>query len=203
MWVSGEALGSQAETEPGARARLLLRVWQGLKGPRSAPGRADLDLRQLPRLVPWLFIAEPKPGTSTLAWRLAGTGITQFFGREVTGGDFLSGWAHFERGVMARALGAVTRRHQTALFRLRYITDRGQPVAAELLALPMLARDAETTHVLGGLFPQDEPKPDHYERLVPSEVAALRLFERGEDGEAGGTQARRKFHVISGGLDEG
>lgn len=203
MWVSGEARGSQAETQAGPRALMLLRIWHGLRGAHTAPARADLDLRQLPRLVPWLFIAEPKTGTSSLTWRLAGTGIGQFFGREVTGGDFLAGWEHFERGVMAKALGAVTGRHHTALLRLRYLTDRGQQRDAEMLALPMLARDSETTHVLGGFFPQEEPEPGHHDRLVPSDVAAARVFEPAGLSAPGEAQARRKFQVISGGLDEG
>lgn len=206
MWVSGEARGSQAETVPGPEARMLLGIWQEMKGRHSAAARGDLDLRQLPRLVPWLFIAEPAAGSSSLAcsltWRLAGTGIGQFLGREVTGSDMLAGWAPFERGVLARALGAVTRRHQTALFRLRFLSDRGTAHEAEMLALPMLARDGATTHVLGGLFPAEEPKPHHHDRLTPAEVTAARLTDTGEALHAGEAQARRKFRVITGGLGE-
>lgn len=204
MWVSGEARGSQAETEPGERAHLLLRVWQGLKGERSAPGRSDLDLRQLPRLVPWLFIAEPEVGSTGYHWRLAGTGIVQFLGCEVTGGDFLSGWERFERGVITKALGAVTGQHQSALFRMRYLSDRGDLLDAEMLALPMLARDGATTHVLGGLFPQMEAKIRHYARVAPAELSVARVLGHADVASpASQAQARRKFHVISGGLDEG
>lgn len=203
MWVSGEARGSQAETELGQRARMLLRIWQGLKGERSAPLRGDLDLRQLPRLVQWLFIAEPAREGGAFTWRLAGTGITGFLGHEVTGSDVLAGWERFERGVIARSLAAVAERHESALLRLRYRSDRGDTADAEMLALPMLARDRETTHVLGGLFPKLDAPLRHYDRMTPAEIAAARLL--GDDDLAApafSAQARRKFHVISGGLDD-
>jgi len=181
---------------------MLLRIWQGLKGEHTAAFRGDLDLRQLPRLVQWLFIAEPgREGGFT--WRLAGTGITQFLGHEVTGSDLLAGWDRFERGVIGRSLAAVAQRHDCALLRLRYLSDRGEAAEAEMLALPMLARDRESTHVLGGLFPKTDTPLRPYQRLAPSQIGTARLL--GEDDlsvSALGAQARRKFQVISGGLDD-
>lgn len=196
MWVSGEARGSQAETELPPQAVMLLRIWQEMKGTRSAPERGDLDLRQLPRLVPWLFIAEPRD--TGFAWRLAGTGLCAFHGRELTGSDFLAGWERFEREAMGQALAAVTEGHDRAVMQLRFRTDRGQTIAAQLLALPMLAKDG-ATHVLGGLFPEDCRGLNHYDSLAPAELVQLRML----DGAMAETQARRKFRVISGGLDHG
>lgn len=203
MWVSGEALGSQEDLILHPGARRLLDLWQGLKGERQLPGRADLDLRQLPRQAPWLFIVEPAGEALDYRYRLAGTGICGLLRREVTGTDFLAGWERFERGAIARALTAVTTRLRPAHFRLRFLTDRGQKIGADMLALPVLARDGTSIQVLGGLFPHASPEIWTYDTLTPTDLAAVRLLDVGRDSVAVAeeTHAPRKFRLISGGLD--
>jgi hypothetical protein len=203
MWVSGEARGSQEDLILHPGARTLLGHWLGLKGDRPAPSRGDLDLRQLRRQAPWLFILEPAGEAHGFTYRLAGTGICSFLRRETTGSDFLTGWERFERSAIARALGAVTTNLQPAHFRIRYLTDRGQKIGADMLALPMASRDGKAMHVLGGLFPHGNPEIWTYDRLTPSDLAGVRLFEGEPDtmGARSVAQAPRKFRLISGGLD--
>lgn len=203
MWVSGEARGSQEDLilHPGARS--LLSLWQDLRGGRDLPHRADLDLRQMPRQAPWLFIVETAGEAPGFRYRLAGTGICGLLRREVTGTDFLAGWESFERGAIARTLRVVTHRLRPAHFRLRFLTDRGQKIGADMLALPMLARDGTNVQVLGGLFPHASPEVWHYDTLVPADLAAVRVLEPGPGNIAVAepAQAPRKFRLISGGLD--
>lgn len=203
MWVSGEARGSQEDLILHPGARRLLGLWQELKGERDLPARADLDLAQLRRQMPWLFIVEPAGEALSYRYRLAGTGICGFLKREVTGTDFLADWDRFERGAIARGLAAVTGSLRPAHFRLRYLTDHGQKIGADMLALPMLARDGSSVQVLGGLFPHASPEIWHYDALSPADLAAVRILEPGHDtlAVAEETQAPRKFRVISGGLD--
>ena len=203
MWVSGEARGSQEDLvlHPGAHA--LLERWITLKGERGAPGRDDLNLKQLRRLAPWLFILEPAADGLSYGYRLAGTALCAFLKREMTGSDFLAGWERFERGAIRGALGTVTGQLQPAHLRIRFRTDRGQKIGADVLALPMTARDGRAIHVLGGLFPHGSPEIWQYDRLVPADLAGLRLFDGRADAAAGHlvAQAPRKFRLISGGLD--
>lgn len=203
MWVSGEARGSQEDLILHPGARMLLGLWMDLKGERAAPARGDLDLRQVPRQAPWLFILEPAGEAQRFTYRLAGTGLCGFLRKEVTGADILAGWGRFERGAIARALSTVTGRLQPAHFRLRYLTDSGQRIGADMLALPITARDGRSVHVLGGLFPHANPDIWHYDTLSPADLAAVRLFDgRPESlGAREGAQAPRKFRLISGGLD--
>jgi hypothetical protein len=203
MWVSGEARGSQEDLILHPGARTLLGHWLALKGDRNAPSRGDLDLRQMRRQAPWLFILEPAGETGGFAYRLAGTGLCSFLRREMTGCSVLDGWQSFERGAIARALSTVTTRLQPAHFRMRYLTDRGQKIGADMLALPLLARDGKAVHVLGGLYPHGSPEIWSYDRLAPADLAGVRLFE-GEAATMGArlpAQAPRKFRLISGGLD--
>lgn len=204
MWVSGEAQGSQEETVLHPGARWLLRCWEVLRAGRPAPGRADLDLAQMPRLAPWLFILEPGAAKGW-RYRLAGTSLCAFLGREVTGTDPAAGWERFERGVIDRTLAGVADHDKQAQLRLRFLTDRGEHIGADMPLLPLVARDGETRHVLGGLFPHGDPSLWQYRRLVPSELAAARFLEQGLASPVpeAEQQARRKFRVIEGGLQAG
>jgi hypothetical protein len=203
MWVSGETRGSQEELVLHPGARKLLGLWLDLKGERPAPARGDLDLRQFRRQAPWLFILEPAGEANAFTYRLAGTGICAFLKTEQTGTDFLAGWGSFEKGAIARALAAVTGKLQPAHFRIRYLTDRGQKIGADMLALPMMARDGRSVHVLGGLFPHGNPDIWTYGHLTPADLAGVRLFDGKADpmGACPPAQAPRKFRVIPGGLD--
>lgn len=184
---------------------MLLRYWEALRGNRPAPERRDLDLKQLRHLVPYLFIAERLGPAGGFVWRLAGTGLCELYGRELTGSDLLSGWDELERSIIQRFLTGVTALHKKALLRFTLLTDRGQQIGAEMLALPLTAADGVTTHVLGGLFPSAPHDIRHYDSLAPLEVTFARFLEA-ESAEApqqveAATQVRRKFRVISGGLD--
>lgn len=204
MWVSGEVRTSQEETLLSAPARMLLRSWTELRGGRSAPNRHDLDLRHLRHLVPYLFIAEHRGGGGYV-WRLAGTGLCDLHRRELTGHDLLAAWDAFEQGVLLRFLSGVTLSHKQAVLRLAYVTDRHQQIDAEMLALPLIAADGATTHVLGGLFPSAPQDIRHYDTLMPLEITSARFLDQ-ETSEMpalpGTTQARRKFQVISGGRSQ-
>ena len=203
MWVSGEARGSQEDLVLHPGARLLLGQWLDLKGDRPAPARGDLDLRQFRRQAPWLFILEPAGEASRYSYRLAGTALCAFLKAEMTGADFLAGWDRTQASAISRGLGAVTGRLQPAHFRVRYLTDRGQKIGADMLALPMTARDGRSVHVLGGLFPHGSPEIWTYDRLAPADLAGVRLFEGRPEmmGIVPAAQGPRKFRVISGGLD--
>lgn len=181
---------------------MLLGLWRDLKGDRPAPARGDLDLRQVRRQAPWLFILEPAGEANDFTYRLAGTAMCAFLKTEMTGASFFSGWDRFETGAISRALGAVTVKLQPAHFRLRYLTNRGQKIGADMLALPMTARDGYSVHVLGGLFPHGSPDIWSYDSLTPADLVGVRLF----DGKADELPVRmppeppRRFRLIPGGL---
>lgn len=204
MWVNEQARTSQEETiHP--LSRTLFRAWEAMRGTRSAPARQDVDLAQMRKLVPCLFIAEHRAASQDFRWRLAGTAICALLGHEVTGGDVMDGWGEFERNVIRRFLSGVSGTHQPALLRLRFTTDRGQHIVAEMAAFPLLAADGASTHVLGGLFAFPDPQLKHYDAITAQELLSAR-FAASEPlaalPEEALTQARRKFRVISGGLDK-
>lgn len=204
MWVNEEARASQEETIH-ASNRMLFRSWETLRGQRSAPARQDLDLKQLRKLLPGLFIAEHVNQGQDYRWRLAGTGICSLLGREVTGASLLDGWDEFEAGVIRRFLSTVTASHQPALLRIRFTTDKGQQITAEMAVFPLLAADGASTHVLGGFFTFPDPQLKHFDTLTARELVSARFAASEALASLPGeplAQAPRKFRVITGGLDK-
>lgn len=201
MWRDDELSGGEDGTalEPGNQA--LLAHWESLKAGRTAPRRADLDPRQMRRLLPRMFMAE-SDGLDGYSWRLAGTGLCQLFRREMTGRDFLEGWTKLERGVICRFLAGVIEDHRPVALRLRLHTDRGQVIQVEMLALPLLSKDGVTTRIMGSFSPLDEPQTEPHGAITEMELAAARFLTRPviASDAAQVVAARRQFRVIAGGL---
>ena len=208
MLVSDEMFESQDETHilhPSSRA--LFRFWETMRAERSAPLRADLDLKKIRTLVPHLFVAEFATKARVFRWRLAGTGICEIYRKEQTGANMLAGWDGFEADVIRRFLNATLTPRQPALLRFRLQTDNEQLIGTELMAFPMLAADGVTTHVFGGLFPFRETASLDYTALTRFELAAARSVWT-ENLPAQSTNsiapapALRNFQVISGGRSQ-
>ncbi|WP_395663945.1 PAS domain-containing protein [Aestuariivirga sp.] len=196
MWVSEEPRASQEErVHP--FSSMLLKAWEAMRGERSAPRREDLDLKQVRKLMPGLFIAEQDAPSGDFLWRLAGTAVTALMEREVTGRSITEGWDSFESGTIRRFLSGVSGTHRPGLLRMRFLTDRGQWIVAEMVAMPLMSADGQTTQVLGGLFAFPDPDLKHYESLKGREL----LSARQADGEraAAPSPAPGRFRVINGG----
>jgi hypothetical protein len=68
--------------------RLLHDYWDGLRAGRRGllPSRRDIDPLALPpALLPFLWIVDWQPSPPRLRYRLLGTKIVQFYGRDYTG----------------------------------------------------------------------------------------------------------------------
>jgi hypothetical protein len=202
MRLTEGASTTEPGTEPGPAASQLLAAWTAMRGSQPAPRRQDLDLRQLKSLMPNLFIAERTAPGQPFTWRLAGTAICQLHRRELTGTGLLSGWPAFESGVVERFLRGVTHAHRTALFRLRFRTDRSNPINAEMIALPLIPRSGRM-QVLGGLFTAEGAHARNHAAIVEVELRTASFLNHAEAPATAidPLQARRKFHVIAGGLD--
>lgn len=200
MWLNeGYSRGQDgSELEPGNR--MLLEHWEAFRDGRTAPRRGDLDLRQMRRLLPGVFIAE-KDHYDGYIWRLAGTGICHLFRREMTGRDFLEGWMSFERGVITRFLTGVAEDHRQVSFRLQLHTDRGQKIDVEMLALPLIGA-CGTTQVLGGFSPLEDSQLKIYGGISDMELASARFLSGQEAARdpSRAIDARRQFRLIAGGL---
>jgi hypothetical protein len=182
---------------PGSRT--IFRHWESIRGESSAADREDLDLSQLGKYVPWLFVIERSTRTNSYIWRLAGSKICDLWRKELTGSDVFSGWDTFERDTVRRLFDGVTRDLQPCTLRLRLFTSLGQTVEVEFIALPLRARDGHSIHVFGGVMPFREHGLLGYDRISALELASARTIWTEPVPGGQDRKARPALRLVTGG----
>ena len=175
MLVNDSKDASQAYAHirhPGTRA--LFSFWEKIRGEKAAPGRDDLDLRQISPIVPNLLILERDHLHQSYKWRLAGSEICQFYRQKLTSTNALAGWGGFERNTLKQLFDTVVTGLQPCLVRFQLSTDLGQVIGAELLGLPILAKNGTRFHVFGGIFPLRDISQLGYDSVTGLELSAAR-----------------------------
>lgn len=188
---------------PGSRE--LFRYWESLRAERACPSRSDLDLHQLVRILPDMMILEKNILNTGWQYRLAGTRLCDFFQGELTGKDALAGWENFERSVVDKCLEVTMQRLQPSLVRMRFVSELGNTVAAEMIALPIFSHNLNRVQVIGGFFPFIAPTRHAVDHLVRRELVSARMiWTEHEQGDVlldqAGRQAPSHLRVIQGGL---
>lgn len=64
--------------------RALFDYWQDIAPGRTLPARADFDPLKVPHLLPQLGLIDLRDGLDRAHFRLAGTGLRDIYGREIT-----------------------------------------------------------------------------------------------------------------------
>jgi hypothetical protein len=141
-----------------AGSRALLRYWELIRGERSVPTRSDLDLRKITDIVPWLFILERNPVRQAYRLRLAGTGISLLWGRDLTGGEFLDEWRETERLFVGSVLDRVVARLQPFVARAHATSTDGNGLKLEMLGVPIRSSANNQVQILGAILPLDDPR---------------------------------------------
>jgi hypothetical protein len=168
---------SQAESHilhPGTRT--LFRYWETIRAERAAPNRNDLDLKQIAAIVPNLIMLERDHMRLTYNWRVAGTATCNLLCREPTGTDALAGWGKFERDTVIKLLDKVVTSLQPCLIRFRLTTNTDQIIGAEMLGLPLQARNGSRFQVFGGIFPFRDAAPLNYDHITNMELSGARTI---------------------------
>jgi hypothetical protein len=194
-----------------SRARDLFRYWESIRGERTAPLRSDISLQQICNLLPWIFISEPAGETSAHHLRLAGTGLCQLWGENMTGRDLFACWGAFERETMYRLLGAAVKDQQPFVMRCRARTETGLQANLEILGLPVEADDTGKKQVLGLVVPFQEPELFRHDRLVTFDLVSIRIIwteplpRMNSISSCSSTATKRqpRFKLIQGGRHEG
>ncbi len=83
------------------KTRALYHYWNGLRQGRDVPCRNDIEPRQIKNLLPDIFILEHFDNDH-LVFRLAGTRLCEFYGREFRAHNFLSLWRESDRFTMQK-----------------------------------------------------------------------------------------------------
>jgi hypothetical protein len=159
-----------------AASRSLFRYWESIRGERSAPLRSDISLREIRHLLPWMFISERKFGDAAHRLRLAGTGVCQLWGDNMTDKDLFASWSKFERTTMCKLLDSALIDNHPFVMRCRARTARDVSVTLEILGLPVQADDTGSTQVLGLVVPFQDSELLRGERLDSFHLVSVRII---------------------------
>lgn len=139
-----------APQDPGAIK--LYHYWRDLHRGEDLPRRDDIDLADLAKLrcADRIFILD-RGGDGEWRYRLLGTEIVRYYGRDVTGLPMSQHMAP-EEARQANAISDEVARNRTPVFlHARFKSgDFGGDI--ETMSLPILARDLKTVWLFGGSF---------------------------------------------------
>ena len=130
----------------------IFNYWNQIRGSHAAPLRAQIDPASLRRLLPELFILEMS-GAEQPQFRLAGTRLCGFFGRELRGHPFASLWASGQEREAERTATDVMARSVPSLIHATGYTGSGYMMAFELVLLPVRSSGDRCDRLLGAVTP--------------------------------------------------
>lgn len=135
--------------DPGLRA--LYDYWHGRRpGPRL-PGRQHLDPLDIPTLLPNVMLVDVGEGDD-LRFRLVGTALVGWFGRDTTGLPLKTVYAEKDWEPILQDYRYAIRERRPCLRRSAIARSSGRAQSYQRLLLP-LARDGETVDMLlAGVF---------------------------------------------------
>ena len=131
----------------------LYEFWQTHKPAGDIPCRDDFGFEQLRErgLVGSIFIVEPVADGADWRYRLVGSGLNHFFGRDVTNVLFRDLFVPSEAETCIAISNRVARSLNPAFLRGR-VQSFGHGGTFETMSLPIWSRDRSTVWLLGGSF---------------------------------------------------
>src|SRR5581483_4679807 len=187
-------------------SRQLYAYWDRVRNGRVAPHRFEIEPARIPALLPETFIAEGA-GLLGFRFRLAGTKICEYFGKELRGIDLLSLFGEEHRGQFKDMLHSILCDGAVGHGLFRSFTPTNRQAAFEFLLLPLIHSGESINRLLGGITAVDPPFWLGGEPLVRHEIVELHVHWpdgapahiAGDAGEVLRLSPRR-FRVLEGGL---
>ena len=157
-------------------ARLLYDYWREARGRFAVPRRDAIEPRGLKSVLPWVFILDHVDLELTV-FRLAGTGVCDFYGRELRGENFLSQWTGDCRRTVRSLIQNVVMMPTPSTFEFTAEGANGRLLSGDIMLLPMESADGELQQVLGGWFPAVTHDPLLEKPIMRQRMMNIRLLE--------------------------
>ena len=194
-----------------ATSRLLFAYWDGLRGERPPPERAQIEPGQIRPRLGDTFILALESGSDP-SFRLAGTRVCALFGRDLKGVSLAQLWPGDRRAELDQLIDLVA--NDTAGIVAGFVgsSQLGSPIALELILLPLKHRGATDRRAIGALSPSSVPSWLGLAPLDSLEMRSLRVINgSGQSADSpelmaiGATRPSRRypFVVLQGGRDGG
>lgn len=150
----------------------LYSYWNSVRGARTAPRRFEIEPSQIADILSETFILEYQPPNG-YRYRLAGTQIGEYFGKELRGTSFTDGWQDYERFALQRHLTSIRKLGAVARVLMEGTTRIGLKSRFEVLILPLLHNGETINRFLGAITPLEDE--ENHLRLSP--VSDFRIIE--------------------------
>ena len=154
--------------------------WDALRAGRTAPERSEIDPAAIRHVLAYTFVlgvsGSPLSGRRDVSFRLCGTRVNALFGRDLKGSDFSSIWDPGDAGG-AETLLDVALDDRAAVVGGAWAGPAGhEPVALELLLLPLRHHGKTHARLLGSLVPAANPGWMGLRPVEPLRLASFRAL---------------------------
>ncbi|ARO30275.1 PAS domain-containing protein [Rhizobium sp. NXC14] len=143
--------------------------WNHIRGAADAPLKSQVEPSAVPHLLQSLFILEARDD-GDIVFRLAGTRICDFFGRDLRGEHFSSLWAHGQHADIKRTAMGVMDHAMPALFNTTGYSTVGHQASFEIIMMPLRSSNGACDRLLGAIAPTAAAS---WLEIVPLEFLAL------------------------------
>lgn len=144
-------------------SRMLFSYWDGLRGERAAPDRADIRPGDIRHVLADAFILAQEDDLGPV-FRLAGTRVEALFGRDLRDKGFRALWPAGDQTEADHLVGLVSGDAVGLVIGLLGRNENGSEIPLEMLLLPLRHRGRTDRRMLGSLSPASIPS---WAGLVP------------------------------------
>ena len=130
-------------------SQILFTYWNEVRKDRLAPRRFEIEPSRIAPILSETFILERLEG-DMFRFRIAGTGITEQFGTDFRGTNFLDGWAPDDRVTLSRHLRSLSQQGGVGVSSFDVRTRRSIE-RYETILLPLIHTGNEIDRLLGGM----------------------------------------------------
>ncbi|RWG53765.1 MAG: PAS domain-containing protein [Mesorhizobium sp.] len=157
----------------------LFQYWNRLRDGRPAPKRSEVEPADIKTLLADTFILE-RDTRGEAVFRLAGTRLCAYYGRELKGFSFPSLWREKDQRLMSRLIHGVFDQKSVLLLTYEGFSRNGRSSKFELLALP-LDGGVESPRCLGIVSAADRPFWLGADPLADALIDAIRVIDADKD----------------------
>lgn len=139
-----------------ARLREMFAYWEGKRGGRPFPARADVSPADIVNHLPSVFLIDVTPPALALAdfrVRLMGTALNDLFGRDFTGRSLTGEMPEKSAAALAKVFGIVCQLRRPLRLHGAAVFARAQPLTAvEAALMPLTTGSGSVGMVMGELI---------------------------------------------------
>jgi len=129
----------------------LYDYWDHKRHGRAAPGRADLDPADIPRLLPIVYLVDVTHSPLDFRFRLVGTEFCEKYGRDFTGERLVAVNKHDHRDEVLADYERCAALRVPVVSRRDFVNDMGVNWRYERILLPLCDDDGPVNMLIGGM----------------------------------------------------